>query len=162
MDAIDYRILAILQRDCDLTNQQIAERVGVSPSSALRRIDRLERMKIIRRRVALLDAKALDIRVTAFVHVQLKGHSNRVYTDAFIAELCQHKSVAGLHTVAGEIDLIAQIKCRTVEELKALTDQLFGQNGCVLRYSTHISLHRHKESSELPLPEQMEEEAYPE
>ena len=62
-DAIDRRILTELQLDASLTNQQLAERVGLSASPCLRRVKALEDAGIIERRVTLLDRKKLGARV---------------------------------------------------------------------------------------------------
>jgi len=65
IDAIDRRILAILQENGRLSNQEIAERVNLSPSPCLRRIRRLEEMGVIRGYVALLDSQLLGLDLLA-------------------------------------------------------------------------------------------------
>src|SRR5258706_8028785 len=72
MDAIDRRILAILQENGRLSNQEIAERVNLSPSPCLRRIRRLEESGVIRGYVALLDAQKLGLDLLAYVNVRLE------------------------------------------------------------------------------------------
>src|SRR5258708_16538926 len=71
MDAIDRRILAILQENGRLSNQEIAERVNLSPSPCLRRIRRLEEIGVIRGYVALLDAQKLGLDLLASVNLRL-------------------------------------------------------------------------------------------
>ena len=72
LDAIDRRILAILQVHGRLSNQEVAERVNLSPSPCLRRIRRLEELGVIRNYVALLDADALGLGLLAYVNVRLE------------------------------------------------------------------------------------------
>lgn len=151
MDDIDRRILRLLQQDCGLTYQRIADAVGVSASSALRRIDRLRREKVIVRQVAVLDPRAAGVGATAFVHVKLSTHSNTQHKQALVADLAQHDCVVGLHTVAGDIDMIVQIKCADLEQLSNLAEHLLGGSATVQQYYTYISMARHKETTELPL-----------
>ena len=72
LDAIDRRILGILQENGRLSNQEIAERVNLSPSPCLRRIRRLEESGVIRGYVALLDAQKLGLDLLAYVNVRLE------------------------------------------------------------------------------------------
>src|ERR1700712_421225 len=74
-DEIDRRILAALQRDAGITNQQLAEKVGLSPSPCLRRVKALEDAGIILRRVALLDRKALGLTLTALLQIAMDRHT---------------------------------------------------------------------------------------
>lgn len=74
-DAIDRRILAELQRDAGITNQELAERVGLSPSPCLRRVKALEDAGIIQKRVALLDAKKLGLSLTALIQIAMDRHT---------------------------------------------------------------------------------------
>lgn len=69
LDAIDRRILAILQENGRLSNQEIAERVNLSPSPCLRRIRRLEETGVITGYVALLDPQKLGLDLLATVQV---------------------------------------------------------------------------------------------
>jgi len=72
LDAIDRRILAILQENGRLSNQEIAERVNLSPSPCLRRIRRLEEIGVITGYVALLDPQKLGLGLLAYVNVRLE------------------------------------------------------------------------------------------
>src|ERR1700756_790752 len=72
IDAIDRRILTILQENGRLSNQDIADRVNLSPSPCLRRIRRLEEGGVIRGYVALLDAQKLGLDLLAYVNVRLE------------------------------------------------------------------------------------------
>lgn len=72
LDAIDRRILAILQENGRLSNQEIAERVNLSPSPCLGRIRRLEETGVITGYVALLDPQKLGLDLLAYVSVRLE------------------------------------------------------------------------------------------
>jgi Lrp/AsnC family leucine-responsive transcriptional regulator len=74
-DDIDRRILAELQSDAGITNQELAERVGLSPSPCLRRVKALEDSGIIQRRIALLDRKLLGLTLTALIQISMDRHT---------------------------------------------------------------------------------------
>jgi Lrp/AsnC family leucine-responsive transcriptional regulator len=75
IDEIDRRILTELQRDAGITNQELADRVGLSPSPCLRRVKGLEDAGIIQKRVALLDAKQLGLTLTALIQISMDRHT---------------------------------------------------------------------------------------
>src|SRR3954452_23205758 len=75
LDKTDRKILAILQSDGRLTNQEVAEQVNLSPSPCLRRIKRLEQAGVIRQYVALLDPEKIGLGLLAYVNVRLEKHS---------------------------------------------------------------------------------------
>ncbi|MFP5382955.1 MAG: Lrp/AsnC family transcriptional regulator [Gammaproteobacteria bacterium] len=74
-DRTDRRILAELQQDGGLTNQELAERVGLSPSPCLRRVKAMEEAGVIRKRVTLLDRKALGLSLTALIQISMDRHT---------------------------------------------------------------------------------------
>lgn len=75
LNRTDRRILEALQEDAGLSNQALAERVGLSPSPCLRRVRALEEAGIILGRVALLDGKRLGLELTALIHIGMDRHT---------------------------------------------------------------------------------------
>src|SRR5919107_1703166 len=75
LDAIDLRILNALQADGRLTNQELAEQVGLSPSPCLRRVRRLEREGFIGTYRAVLDRESVGLGLTVFVEIKVEKHS---------------------------------------------------------------------------------------
>ncbi|MFO7953214.1 MULTISPECIES: Lrp/AsnC family transcriptional regulator [unclassified Thioalkalivibrio] len=75
LDRYDRRILEILQEDASLSNQALADRVGLSPSPCLRRVRALEQAGILLRRVALLDRRSLGLELTALIHIGMDRHT---------------------------------------------------------------------------------------
>jgi Lrp/AsnC family leucine-responsive transcriptional regulator len=72
LDAIDYKILAALQADGRMAIQELAEKVGLSPSPCLRRVRMLEAAKVIKQYVAVIDQNAVSLPVSVFVSVKLE------------------------------------------------------------------------------------------
>src|SRR5215207_7104876 len=75
MDAIDHKILAVLQEDASLSVAEIGQRVGLSSTPCWKRIQRLESDGVITRRVALIDQNKIGLGITVFVSVETGDHS---------------------------------------------------------------------------------------
>src|SRR5262245_16928002 len=75
LDELDRRILTELQRDAGITNQELADRVGLSPSPCLRRVKALEDAGVLQKRVALLDRKQLGLTLTALIQISMDRHT---------------------------------------------------------------------------------------
>jgi len=86
LDETDIKILKILQADARISNQELAERVGISPSPCLRRVRKLEQDGVIERYVTLVNAKAVGRGQQAFIEIRLE-HQNRALTERFEAEV---------------------------------------------------------------------------
>ena len=124
LDAIDLRILAALQENGRLTNNELAERVGLSASPCLRRVRRLEKDGYIRSYRAVLDRESIGLGLTVFVDIKVEKHS-RENAQALHDALLAMPEVVSCHMVSGAADFIAEI---VVPNLKAyerlLTEQL--------------------------------------
>lgn len=75
LDRFDLKILAALQRDARISNQELAEHIGLSPSPCSRRVKQLEDSGYISRQVALLDPKKIGLTLTAFVMIGMDRHT---------------------------------------------------------------------------------------
>ncbi len=75
LDRLDKRILREIQRDGTITNLELAERIGLSPSPCARRVKQLEDVGIILGRVTLLDPKKLDLKLTALIQISMDRHT---------------------------------------------------------------------------------------
>jgi Lrp/AsnC family leucine-responsive transcriptional regulator len=75
LDSFDRRILDVLQRDGRISNQELAERIGLSPSPCLRRVRALEESGIITGYRAYLDANKLDLDLMALIHISMDRHT---------------------------------------------------------------------------------------
>jgi Lrp/AsnC family leucine-responsive transcriptional regulator len=75
LDSFDLKILTELQKDGGRSNQEIAERVGLSASPCSRRIRQLEEAGVIRERVVRLEPRALGLELTALIHIRMDRHT---------------------------------------------------------------------------------------
>jgi len=104
----DIRILKALQSEGRLTNQELAERVGMSTSPCWRRVKRLEEAGVIRGYQALVDRRAVGLGVLAFVRVQIDTHSHDE-AQRFEREVGELEAVIACYSVAGEADFLLQV-----------------------------------------------------
>ncbi|SIS75139.1 Lrp/AsnC family transcriptional regulator [Insolitispirillum peregrinum] len=118
LDAQDCRLLQQLQQDSTLTNQQLAERVGMSASPCWRRIRALEEQGVIQGYGARLDRRRLGWGVLAFIRIKIDSHSDdeaRAFEDA-IRTL---DPVIACYSIAGDADFLLQV---VAESLDTYTD----------------------------------------
>lgn len=108
LDAIDLRILKALQEDADITNVELADRVGLSPSPCLRRVRLLEEAGIISRRVTLLDPAAIDLKVNVFVSVTLEKQVEE-HLKEFETAIRRRPEVVECYLMTGESDYLLRV-----------------------------------------------------
>lgn len=103
LDDLDRRILNELQSDGRVTNQELSERVGLSPSPCLRRLKQLEAQGVITRYVALVDPERVGLGVTAFVRVRLDQQDDR-HLAQFESAVLDFPEVMECYLMTGEAD----------------------------------------------------------
>lgn len=108
LDAIDRRILEVLQRDARIANVDLAEKVNLSPSPCLRRVRELEAKGVIRRYAALVNPLALGLSVSVFIHVALERQIERVL-DTFEAAIRERPEVMECYLMTGESDYLLRV-----------------------------------------------------
>ncbi|MDX1801645.1 MAG: Lrp/AsnC family transcriptional regulator, partial [Marinobacter sp.] len=101
LDRIDRHILDCLQRTGDLTNQELADKVGLSPSPCLRRVRALEEAGIILRRATILDHKKLGLALTAIILIGMDRHTPERF-EAFEAQVREYPEVQECYLITGQ------------------------------------------------------------
>lgn len=101
LDRLDRRILEELQRDGGLTNQQLAERVGLSPSPCSRRVQKLEDAGIITGRATLLDQKKLGLDLTVIILISMDRHTPERF-ETFEATVSSFAEVQQCYLITGQ------------------------------------------------------------
>jgi Lrp/AsnC family leucine-responsive transcriptional regulator len=147
---VDLRILAALQANGRLTNVELAERVGLSPSPCLRRVKALEARGLIKGYVALLDRRALGMGVMAFVEVQVERNSETV-TDAFLGALKREPAVVACYAMTGPYDYLLQVVTPTLDDYAQFAMQRLLKMPGVKDVRSSFALEAAKESTALPL-----------
>jgi Lrp/AsnC family transcriptional regulator len=108
MDKLDAKILDLLQSNADLTAAEIADRIGLSKAPCWRRIQKLEADGVIRRRVVLLDAHALNVGTTVFVTLKTGNHSE-AWFQRFVRAVRDIPEVTEIHRMSGDVDYLIRI-----------------------------------------------------
>ncbi|GAA0594516.1 Lrp/AsnC family transcriptional regulator [Caenispirillum bisanense] len=153
LDRIDRRILRHLQQDADITNAALAEAVGLSPSTCLRRVQKLKDQGVIRRTVAVIDPAAVGRGQTAVVSVQLTHHGSPQRQD-FIARLRREPAVMQAWGVTGEPDVILILQLGAMTEYQGVIERLFAHDPLVERFYTYVAVATYKDVSAVPLDEE--------
>ena len=129
MDDYDLRIIDELQRDGRVTNQALADRIGLSPSPCLRRVRNLEKANVISRYVALINPEPFGLTVTAFVRVRLGQQSDR-HLAAFESRIAELPEVMECYLMTGESDYQLRILVASLTEFEDfLRHKLTGIDG---------------------------------
>ena len=108
LDALDVRILDLLQQDAELQVAQIAEQVGLSTAPCWRRIQRLKQAGVITRQVALVDAQKVNVGVTVFVSVRTSNHSEEWFQQ-FKATVQAIPEVVEFYRMSGDVDYLLRV-----------------------------------------------------
>jgi Lrp/AsnC family transcriptional regulator, leucine-responsive regulatory protein len=124
LDDIDYALLRALQSNARMSNVELAEACGLSPSSTLERVRRLERSGVIEGYTARVDPRALGHQVVVFVQVTMREHDQKAIT-RFEKTIAAIPDVLECHHVAGEYDFLLKALVRDVAALRGmLVDRL--------------------------------------
>ena len=101
LDRTDLRLLELLQTDASLSNLELAERVGLTPTPCARRIKRLEQEGVIAKRVTLLNQRALGLALTAHIGITMDRHTPERF-EAFEREIASYPEVVECCVVTGQ------------------------------------------------------------
>ncbi len=149
-DPMDMKILDALQRDASISNQQLAEQVGLSASQCSRRRTGLEERGLIRGYRVLLDRERLGFGVTVFISLSLDAHN--LEGARSIRELTgKTPQILEAHALTGSADYLLKVVVRDLSELSLLVHDVLLPNDGVSRVHSNVVLEILKEDSSLPL-----------
>jgi Lrp/AsnC family transcriptional regulator len=154
LQTTDIEILRLLQSDATLTTAAIAERLNLSQSPCWRRINRIEQEGYIRKRVALLDRRALGMEVVVFATVSLTANG-RQNLEAFETEIIRYPEVTECYTMAGIWDYMLKIVARNIAHYEDFVRNTLTTNESIRELHSHMAVTEIKNSTELPLETQL-------
>ncbi|MFN3575771.1 MAG: Lrp/AsnC family transcriptional regulator [Tabrizicola sp.] len=125
LDDIDRRILRELSRDARQPNLALADRVGLSPSACLRRVQGLERAGIIRGYRAVLDHQKLGIGFVAYVTVGLGIHT-KAAQEAFERAVARAPEVRECHNITGTVEYLLRVETADLPAYKHWHTEILG------------------------------------
>lgn len=150
LDSLDTRLLAEVQRRGDITAQELADLLHLSPSQAARRRARLEAEGIIAGYRARLDPARLGLSVQAFVQVQMAAH-NADNAAGFVRLVNTLPEVVGCWTLTGEADYLLRVWVTDLPALNTLIHHRLLPHPAVARVQSQIVMDQPKADSGLPL-----------
>ncbi|MBP7064142.1 MAG: Lrp/AsnC family transcriptional regulator [Ferrovibrio sp.] len=150
LDSIDRHILGILQEDAALPVQVVAERVGLSPNPCWRRIKQLEAAGVIERRVALVNAAAVGLGVTAFVSIRTNQH-NADWLQSFARGVQSIPEIVECHRMSGDIDYLLKVVVRDIQHYDRVYRRLIAAVPGLSDVSSTFSMERLKHGTKLEL-----------
>jgi DNA-binding Lrp family transcriptional regulator len=137
VDRIDRKILRAFQKDGRLSNKELADQVGLAPSSCLERVRRLQREGILRSFHAEVDPHALGIGLEAMIAVRLRQHSRELVT-SFQEHALALPEVMGVYHVAGTHDFLVHVATRDASHLRDLAIDAFTTREEVAQIETSL------------------------
>ncbi len=150
MDEFDLKLLQALQEDGGLTNNDLADRVGLSASQCSRRRAALEHTGVIEGYHAALSTEALGLAVLAFVHVTLSTHSPD-NARRFQQLVERTEEVQEAYSLTGEADYLVKIAVPDLKALSRILSDVFLAHGSVAHVHSTVALDRLKKTARLPL-----------
>jgi DNA-binding Lrp family transcriptional regulator len=150
LDAIDRRILGVLQREGRITNNDLAERVGLSPSPCLSRVRALEATGIIKGYAALLDPVQLGLGTSVFVRVWLTGQDDET-VQRFTDSILDLPHVIECHMMAGDCDFLLRVVASDLDAYRRFQAEKLARIVGVQSLKTDIPLQRVKVTAALPM-----------
>ena len=150
LDAFDLRLLAALQENGRLTNQELGERIGLSASQCSRRRAGLEGAGLIRGYRADLAAGLIGFRLLVFVQVTLATHSGD-NAEKFRKLVARLDEVQEAYATTGDTDYLLKVVVADLKDLSVLVNEVLLPHESVARVRSSIVLDRIKETASLPL-----------
>lgn len=151
LDAVDLHLLALLQADASRTQQALAEAVGTSPATCMRRIQRLVDAGVIVGRVALLSSAALGAGLSVFTEVTL-DRQGAEHLAAFESRVLAEAAVQQCHRVSPGPDFMLLLQVADMAAWHAVVQRLFTQDANVRNVKSYFSVHRAKFETRIALP----------
>ncbi len=149
MDALDRKILRILQADATATIGEISRAVGLSATPCWKRIQKLEAMGVIHKRVVILAPEKLGLSVSVQMNIETGDHS-REAIDAFVEAVCEIPEVMQFQRLAGDLDFSLRVVAVDVKHYERVHRRIVSLMP-LRRVSSYFELQQLKSETALPL-----------
>ena len=149
MDELDQKILRCLQDDASLSVAELASRVGLSTTPCWRRVQNLEKVGVLRKRVALLDPEKINLGVTVFVGVKTSQHSYE-WLETFARAVAEIEEVVEFYRMSGEVDYLLRIVVPDIAAYDAVYKRLI-KTAALTDVSSAFAMETIKYTTALPV-----------
>jgi Lrp/AsnC family transcriptional regulator len=150
LDAIDLKILDLLQTDASLPIADISDRVHLSQNACWRRIKQLEEKGVVKKRVALLDPEKLGCGMTVFVAVRAGEHTEK-WLETFSAAVRKMPEVVEFYRITGDIDYLLKLQVADIAAYDRAYKSLI-RAAKLMDVSASFAMEELKRTTALPLP----------
>jgi Lrp/AsnC family transcriptional regulator len=151
MDAIDRKILAVVQEDASLSVAEIGQRVGLSSTPCWKRLQRLEADGVIMRRVALIDPEKIGLGITVFVSIETGDHSQD-WLKQFAEVVGAMPEVMEFYRMAGDVDYMLRVVVHDMQSYDGFYKKLIATVP-LKNVTSRFAMERIKSSTALPILE---------
>jgi Lrp/AsnC family transcriptional regulator len=151
MDAIDRKILAVVQQDASLSVAEIGQRVGLSSTPCWKRLQKLEAEGVITRRVALVDPEKIGLGITVFVSVETGDHSQD-WLKRFAETVSAIPEVMEFYRMAGDVDYMLRVVVQDMQSYDAFYKRLI-ETVPLKNVTSRFAMERIKQTTALPIAE---------
>jgi Lrp/AsnC family transcriptional regulator len=151
MDAIDRKILAVVQEDASLSVAEIGQRVGLSSTPCWKRMQRLEAEGVIQRRVAIIDSDKIGLGVNVFVSIETGDHSNE-WLKRFADVVQAMPEVMEFYRMAGDVDYMLRVIVTDIAGYDAFYKKLIATVP-LKNVTSRFAMEKIKSTTALPIPE---------
>ena len=150
MDAIDRKILGVLQEDASLSVAEIGNRVGLSSTPCWKRIQRLEAEGVIQKRVALVEQDKVGLGVTVFVSIETGDHS-QAWLGNFAQVVGAMPEVMEFYRMAGDVDYMLRVVVPDIAGYDTFYKRLIAQVP-LKNVTSRFAMEKIKSTTALPIP----------
>ena len=147
--SFDLNILDIIQNDCRLPAEKLAEQVGLSASAVQRRLKKLRDAKVITQEIAVIDAQYTAHTISFFAGLEIE-RDNYTALRQFKAWADDKKNIQQIYYVTGSVDLMVLVTAPSALEYDAFIEQLMAANPLIKRVTTNVILDAPKKSFYTP------------
>ncbi len=150
LDEMDRKILRILQKQGDISNRALADKVGLSPPPCLKRVRRLQEIGVIEKTVALLNPDSIGHGLTAFIDVELEKQRDDLLR-LFEQRVSERSEVLQCYMVSGDSDYLLVVNVPDMNAYEIFVRDVFAREPNILKYKTRFGMSRVKYSTELQI-----------
>jgi len=150
LDRTDYRILSALQTNARITNQNLADKINLSPSSCLSRVRRLEETGYINQYYASLNLHKICRYTMCIATASIKSQKKQDFSE-FEKQVNRIPEIIECYTVSGAFDFFLKIISTDMQSYVKLIDKLIASLECELNIVTHVVMSEDKHFQGLPL-----------
>ena len=149
MDAIDRKILTVLQEDSSLSVAEIGSRVGLSSTPCWKRIQKLEGEGVVLKRVAVVDPDKVGLGVSVFVAIETGDHSEE-WLKRFAEVVREMPEVMEFYRMAGDVDYMLRVVCASIQDYDGFYKRLISAVP-LKNVTSRFAMERIKSTTALPI-----------